>query len=72
MQEYDYIPEKDLPNYSKSISLEEMITGIKQMQNSILKIKNADGGIGTGFYCLIELNNWNSFPLRVVMTNNHV
>ena len=72
MQEYDYIPEKDLPNYSKSISLEEMITGIKQMQNSILKIKNADGGIGTGFYCLIEPNNWNSFPLRVVMTNNHV
>ena len=49
-----------------------MITGIKQMQNSILKIKNADGRIGTGFYCLIELNNWNSFPLRVVMTNNHV
>ena len=49
-----------------------MITGIKQMQNSILKIKNADGGIGTGFYCLIEPNNWNSFPLRVVMTNNHV
>ena len=72
MQEYDYIPEKDLPNYSKSISIEEMITGIRQMKNSILKIKNADGGIGTGFYCLIEPNNWNSFPLRVVMTNNHV
>ena len=73
MNDYDYIPEKDLPKSSKSLSLEEMFTSIKQMENSILKIKcNSDSGAGTGFYCLIEAKDWTSFPLRVLMTNNHV
>ena len=73
MNNYDYIPEKDLPKSSKSLSLEEMFTSIKQMENSILKIKcNSDGGAGTGFYCLIEAKDWTSSPLMVLMTNNHV
>ena len=48
----DYILEKSLQNYSKSMDLESLEIIGKQMRNSICKIYCHDGSIGTGFFVI--------------------
>ena len=70
MKDKDYIEEKDLKRYSKSMSLEEKEIAFKQMKYSICKII-CNVGHGTGFFCKIpNLEEWDTFK-RVLMTNNH-
>ena len=66
----DYIPEKSLHNYSKSMDLESLEIIGKQMRNSICKIYCHDGSVGTGFFCDIAYDKWNS--IKALLTNNHV
>ena len=69
--EYDYIEEKDLSGYSKSLSNEEMKILMDLNEKKICKIECNDGDHGTGFFCMIPfLNDWDT--LSVLMTNYHV
>ena len=63
------INEKFLPDYPKSMDLEEIGKAVNQMKKSICKIKIGEGS-GTGFFCNIPLDNDNL--ITVLMTNNHV
>ena len=62
--------EKYLENYPIPISLKSTEKIIKQMKNSICKIKTLDGNNGTGFFCEIPYNNDTS--ISVFITNNHI
>ena len=66
----DYVPEKYLNDHSKSMDLESLEIIGKQMKNSICKIYCKDGSCGTGFFCNIAYDNWNS--IKALLTNNHV
>ena len=66
----DYIPEKDLVNQSKSITIEQMKNLIELCEKRICKIKCNDGSHGTGFFCSLSIDDWNS--IKVLITNNHV
>lgn len=69
----DYIKEKAIKGHSKAKTLEAMKISLEQMENSICKIKCSDGGYGTGFFInIINIHNWNSLPLKALITNNHV
>ena len=46
----DYIKEKDLNGYSKSLSMEEMEIIFTQMKKSLCYIECKDNGHGTGFF----------------------
>ena len=70
-KEKNYIPEKDLKDHPKSISIGVMKILIEYAEKKICKIYCNDGGKGTGFFCIIPLDSWNN-NLRVLMTNNHV
>ena len=64
--------EKDLKGYTKSIPLESLKVIIEQMDKSLFKI-DIDNGNGIGFLAIINnKGDWNSIPLKVLMTNNHV
>ena len=68
--ELDYIPEKKLPGYIESISIDEFEKLSDFARKRICKIKCSDGSHGTGFFCKIDLDNWNL--MRTLITNNHV
>ena len=69
----DYIKEKALKSHSKAKSLEAMKISLEQMEKSICKIKCSEGGYGTGFFLnIININDWNSIPLKALISNNHV
>ena len=71
MEEKDYIEEKDIGDYSKSISHSTMKMLFIILERSICKINCNDGSHGTGFFCVIPfLNDWDT--LRVLITNEHV
>ena len=70
MSQLDYMPEKDLPGQVKSISVAELIKLSEIAKKRICKIKLSNGGHGTGFFCTIDLDNWNL--MRTLITNNHV
>ena len=63
------INEKFLPDYPKSMDLEEIGKAVNQMKKSICKIKIGEGS-GTGFFCNIPLDNANL--ITVLITNNHI
>ena len=67
---YNYEPEKDLKCSAKPLGLYSFEKIRHQMQKSVCKIICPTGGHGTGFFCEIFYNDWDS--LRVMMTNNHV
>ena len=71
MEEEEYNPEKRLKNNVKSISIEEMSKLIEYTKKRICKIECNDGGKGTGFFCIIPLDDWDN-NIRVLITNNHV
>ena len=66
----DYIPEKVLKDHAKSIPIESMAMIFEYAKKRICKIYINSGGKGTGFFCIIPLDEWEN--LRVLMTNNHV
>ena len=68
--ELDYIPQNRLPGYPESISIEDLLKLSEFAQKRICKIKCSDGRYGTGFFCSIDLDNWNL--MRTLITNNHV
>ena len=70
MKDKDCIPEKDLFGHAKSISIMAMKVVIELTEKCICKIKCNDGGNGTGFFCNIVKDDWESY--KVLMTNNHV
>ena len=55
---------------SNSTSLETMMIIFKQMEKSICKISRSNEEYGTGFFCTIPLDDWNS--LKMLITNNYV
>ena len=65
-----YIPEKCLKNHVKSITKNVMKLLIEYQEKRICKIYGNDGKKGTGFFCIIPIDDWNE--LRVLMTNNHI
>ena len=65
-----YIPEKHLENQSKSVSIEDMKIIIEYCEKRICKIKCKDGGQGTGFFCSVPIDEWDTF--KALITNNHV
>ena len=68
--ELDYIPEKKLPGYTESIPIEELLKLSEFGKKRICKIKCSDESHETGFFCTIDLDNWNL--IRTLITNNHV
>ena len=70
MEKLDYIPEKDLKGQPTSTSISSLKTIIEQTEKCICKIKCNDGGHGTGFFCIIYLDDWNF--VRTLITNYHV
>ena len=70
MSKEDYIKEKELPNQSKAIPTEEMITLVDLIKTHVCKITCNDGTHGTGFFCKIPIG-WGNY-LTTLMTNNHV
>ena len=70
MLDEGYIPEKEIPNQPKPISMEEMTILVDIIKTHICKITSKDGSHGTGFFCNIPIG-WNN-NLKVLMTNNHV
>ena len=70
-EEEEYIPEKRLKNNVTCIKIKEMAKLIEYTKKRICKIYCNDGGKGTGFFCIIPLDDWDK-NLRVLMTNNHV
>ena len=68
--EINFIPEKNLNNHVKGISTEALEMVIEYTKKKVCKIYCNDGGKGTGFFCIIPINEWDN--LRVLMTNNHV
>ena len=66
----DYIPEKKLKNQAKSVSAESLKIIIEFCENKICKIKCKDESYGTGFFCFIPINEWDTF--MALITNNHV
>ena len=71
MEEKDYIEEKDMGEYSKSISHSTMKMLFTILEKSICKIKCNGGGHETGFFCAIPYLNERDI-LRVLITNHHV
>ena len=69
-EEEEYIPEKRLKNNVTCIKIKEMAKLIEYTKKRICKIYCNDGGKGTGFFCIIPIDDWNE--LRVLMTNNHI
>ena len=70
-EEEEYIPEKRLKNNVTCIKIKEMAKLIEYTKKRICKIYCNDGGKGTGFFCIIPLDDWDN-NLRVLITNNHV
>ena len=71
MSEEKCILEKQLKNFPESISTGQLTIIIEQTKRSICKIHCKDGGIGTGFFCIIPFpDKINQLP--VLITNNHV
>ncbi len=67
-EEEDYIEEKYLLGYPKSLSLVSNKIIIEQMKNSVIKIR-LNNGYGSGFLCKIPFS-YNQ--MHVLFTNNHV
>jgi hypothetical protein len=70
MSQLDYIPEKKLAGYAEAISIEEFEKFSEFARKRICKIKCSDESHGTGFFCSVCLDNWNS--MKTLITNNHV
>ena len=70
MENQDYIKEKYTGNYVRSNSLDELKEFTRQLEQCVCKIKFGEKGSGTGFFCEIKNNEWNS--IKALVTNNHV
>ena len=68
----NYIPEKNLKGQANAIPITSVMELIKLVQKRICKI-NFSEGTGTGFFCNINIDDWdNSLKVRVLITNRHV
>jgi len=66
-----YKPEKNIKDSPESIPINTLKEIIEQREKSICKIKCNDGGIGTGFFCIIPYpDKFHQIP--VLMTNAHI
>ena len=63
--------EKLLDTYPLPVTIEQIKTIEKQLENCICKIFITEGGKGTGFFCNIKYNN-STESLPVLITNNHI
>jgi hypothetical protein len=72
MNQLDFTPEKekDLSGHTKAISKEEFEKLREFVRKRICKIKCSDGKHGTGFFCIIFLDNGRYFT--TLITNNHI
>jgi hypothetical protein len=69
--ENDYINEKQLKNYPKSLPLSKMKIIMEQMNTAVCRIHCIKGGYGTGFFCLIPFPDKRNL-LPILVTNNHI
>ena len=67
----DYIPEKRIKGMPDSVPTTALKIIIEQSEKSICKIECNNGGIGTGFFCVIPYPD-KLHPLPVLMTNYHI
>jgi len=56
--------------YASSVNANDIKIILQQMEKNICKIINEDGSKGTGFFCLIPINDFELLP--VLITCNHV
>ena len=56
--------------YIQGVNTKDMKIILQQMEKNICKIINEDGSRGTGFFCLIPINDFELLP--VLITCNHV
>ena len=56
--------------YAPSVNANDIKKILQQMEKNICKIINEDGSRGTGLFCLIPINDFESLP--VLITCNHV
>ena len=68
--EKDYIPEEELSNQFKCLTVKELGILFELCEKKICKIKCKDGSHGTGFFCSIPIDDWDS--IKVLITNNQV
>ena len=71
VHENDYINEKQLKNYPKSLPLSKMKIIMEQMDKAVFRIHCSKGGYGTGFFCLIPFPDKRNL-LPILVTNNHI
>ena len=65
------INEKEISDYPKPITIEDIEVILKQMKISICKICLKNGTKGSGFLCKIPLLGQQKF-LKMLITNNHI
>ena len=70
MEKRNYIPEKALVGHTKAIPIEILKVLIELTEKFICKIKCDNGENGTGFFCNILLDEWNS--TKALITNEHI
>lgn len=67
----NYIEEKDLKDHSKSIPINILEKLINLTKKCVCKINCNDGSHGSGFFCLINLDEFNNL-IPTLITNYHV
>ena len=70
LDDSNYIQEKELKEYPKSVKKKDLKRIIEQMEKSVCKII-CDDGFGTGFFCKIPFPD-NSKLLPMLVTNYHI
>ena len=65
----DYLPEKHIEKSPNPINIEGTEKILFQMKNCICKIINNEGNKGTGFFCIIPINDK---LMPFLITNNHI
>ena len=64
----EYSPEKQIAGQANSLPMKKLMN---LGEKKICKIKIGDG-TGTGFFCSIVMDEWESLKMKVLITNNHV
>ena len=64
----EYSPEKQIEGQGNSVPAKKLLN---LMEKKICKIK-CGNLTGTGFFCSVVMDEWESLKMRVLITNNHV
>jgi V8-like Glu-specific endopeptidase len=69
----EYSPEKKIAGQAKFLPMKKLMNlGEKKICKIICSNSTGDIVTGTGFFCSVVMDEWESLKMRVLITNNHV